>query len=358
MSNHMPLKIGGKPAGMDVLSLYTLPQPKILQPAADFPLDACVIIDTGEACYTNELAVEQIPITLETSTCLQLYFSQKNKGLLIHFSADFNLDFSYLFRDFDLSQPIELTLIGAGEPAGDKPKNNVDALLKALNLFCTGNPHVEIHVVSQLIGRNFNTSPGLFAQGDARAKYPDIAYKADGTFFDMLTYRPQNLAAQSTLDAVRSIRRFEGEYRAWLGRSLGVKGLPRPNVLLIQSKDCLDLSFIPHPIVLAFVKIIKDNNEMNHWIHFAAEQLYSNPEHSLTAKYHKIALSNFLNYIMHFADELEKMRKQCKLMPDAPYSPELLVYLQDDRICEPYEEKIREFLMNLGFVSSAVKKPF
>ena len=124
---------------------------------------------------------------------------------------------------------------------------------------------------------------------------------------------------------------------------------------MVQGRGIQDLGIVPHPIVLSFVEALKENNAVERYVEHMAKQLYSGNEHSAVAGAYKNGLAYFIHGILSFSEGLNIMRRQYENAPDAPYSPEMLPFLKNEKICAPYQEGIDGLLVKLGFTYPAVR---
>ena len=210
-----------------------------------------------------------------------------------------------------------------------------------------------IDITHQLTGSEFmNPMNPLFGGGQI-AKYPDVAFINGSTLVDIQRLRPQSFQLELPSIRKRSTHTHEAEHRAWLGRQLRVD-IPPAETLLVETDGVSgDYQVFPHPIVLAFVDKLTEHGFIERYVEFMASQLYRGHEASPAASAYKQGLGCFLRDIEDFSKELKATREQYKSAPDAPFSPEMQVYLKDGDISSQYSAGIESLLEQISFTTQA-----
>ncbi|EHL30796.1 hypothetical protein [Legionella drancourtii] len=303
----------------------------------DYSIDKIVHIDTGESLFLGSSDTRYFyTASTGTSSCLQSYFyNANNERCLIHFNADFSVNWAEIFHNFS-NKKINFCLIGATAIPGQlKSARNIDCFFDSLFNY-VNNHDIELTLThQQVLSHNKNDLMRLFSPATPIAKLANIAFDAEGNVYDVTAIR-MSLMDFPLAQNLRNTRKHEGEHRAWLSRQLHYEQeTPKPEILIIKSSSNFSdvaQNTVFHKLVIDFVAHLAKTNTIRTYCEYMTRMLYkvNSPSDKPDAAQYFASLESFFSSILVFAqDVLKEIQVMLAQHPEGPFNPVVFSYKQD-----------------------------
>lgn len=318
------------------------------------PLDKIAHIDTGECLFLGSSATQYGYLaSTGTSSCIQSYFhSADNEQCLIHYNADFTINWAEIFGSFS-NKKISFCLIGATAIPGQlKSARNMDCFFDSL--FNYVNSHdIELTLThQQVLSHNKNDLINFFSPVTPIAKLTNIAFDAQGNVYDVTAIR-MSLHDFPLAQDLRNARKHEGEHRAWLSRQFQQEQeTPKPEILIMKSTSCLSdvaQNTVFHKLVIDFVAYLAQTNTLSTYGEYMTKMHYkvNSPNDRPEALQYFVSLASFFSAVLAFVQEdLNGIQVMLTKHPEGPFNPVVFSY-QDD-----YREQMASLLDAMPFNES------
>lgn len=301
-------------------TLKTIPTIKVSSfDEKSIPLEMIVTCDTGEGYYRTRDSQYQLTASTGTSSCLQAYlYVSGYESCLLHFNADFSMDWSRVFNLF-LYKKMQLILIGASDHpvTSVKSRANILSFFSSLLMYLGSHPEISITVVSQQTLAD-NIAPP--SPTKAIAKLPNPGFDLFGNVYDLTSVRHRLKDLPLALDT-RIVRKHATEIGAWLVRTQK-KTIPKTNMLIMSPGMTLadvQNQTLFHSEVVKWAESLKRLRQVEAYCNFVVVGLYGNPSLAAAIEYRKELKLFFDNVTKPVVEDKEEAKEETKV-ESAPFS--------------------------------------